>query len=109
MPKTLPSSVCRALQSEGAEPQLAAIVAHFVEYVGGEKAMGKLMFDAYRDPRATPATRQRVLDMVCYGLRFANTQAGPKDDLGAASDDDLVREAEALILKLDRTRGAASA
>lgn len=94
-------AIMAAIKGEVVPPQVAEIVAHFTVLQGGPRGIAKLLHDAYWDGRSTPATRQRILDMVLYAMRFANQQQGPPQDMGLASDEDLEREAQALILKME--------
>ncbi len=43
---------------------LNEILRSFVEQVGGEKAVGKLLFDEFRLAKGGSVVRQRILDMV---------------------------------------------
>lgn len=105
--KKIPAAAMRAIRGEGGESQLSRIVDYFVAIVGGERKFARLMFEAYQDDRATPATRQRIIDTILRGLQFANSRQPPADDLGLASDDDLLRELKTLVEKMDEKNAGA--
>ena len=93
----IPDAVKKVLAGEGHDPHVAEIVGYFIEWAGGTRKFAKLLMDEYRNPDATPATRQRILDCILRSMKWANEQQGGTDDLGMMSNEDLEREAARIL------------
>ncbi len=98
--KKLPGSALAAIRGEISEPQLAELVAHFVHEAGGMKQLAAILWQVYTNPITSSIVRQRIIDLVLRSMKHVNDRATPRDELGLASEEDLTREAQALLEKM---------
>jgi hypothetical protein len=81
-----------AVRGRTKEPRISELVQHFFDLAGGERAVAKLLFDAYHSATTTPTVKSKILELVLRSLQFANASTPPRDDLGALAEEDLERE-----------------
>lgn len=97
VPPSVRAGLKKAVRGELRDPQVAELVAHFFTAAGGTKAVALLLYQEFTAARPGSITRQRILDMILRGVRFANEKQGVRDDLGLLAEEDLARELEDVI------------
>lgn len=98
VPKGIQQALKRqAIKGEIRQPDLAKLVAHFFKNAGGEGAVAKMLYDEFVAAPPGGIARQRIMDMILRGLKWANESEAPQDDLGILTEDDLERELDQLI------------
>lgn len=98
--RKLGATVKAAIRGEVEEPQVAQLISEFTRIAGGIRGVAKMLFDSMNHPGTTAAQKHRILQLVLYGMKFSNTQKGPRDQLGLVSDEDLERLAVSLLDKM---------
>jgi hypothetical protein len=104
-PMKLSATVKAAVKGEKIEPQVAELVAEFVRIAGGTKGVAMMLFDAFNAPKTSAMQKHRILQLIIYGMKFANVTRGSGPSLGLVTDEDLEREAGELILKMQGAIG----
>lgn len=81
---------------------LARITEHLMVLAGGPEGMARRIWAEFNSKKCTPATRQRILDMMLDSLKFQEKQNEQFDPsaLGHLSKEDLEKELLKLMGKL---------
>ena len=100
VPRRVRVGLRRAVVGGITDPQLAELVCCFFEEAGGTRAVAKLLYREFKAAKPGTLTRQRILDMILRGMKFANEKNPGRNDLGVLTDDDLTRELESVVSRL---------
>ena len=95
--RKIPASVKKALAGECRDPQLAEVAANFVHIVGGPKKFAQLLYEEYKEAPKGSNVRSRTMEMILRAMKFANESQPDVGDLSLLTEDDLEREATALL------------
>lgn len=95
--KTVPAAVKTQLHQAilggaAAQPQLAHLVQHVFDLMGGERGVAKALVDEFHRKDCTPATRARILALVMDAMASTGKQFGSLEAAGQLTDEDLERE-----------------
>jgi hypothetical protein len=95
--KKIPPFVMHGLKEQAVagktrEPDLAKIVSHWFDVIGGERAFARLLASEFHAAPEGSQVRQRILDMIFRALAKMADAAPAEDDLSVLNEGDIEKE-----------------
>lgn len=98
--KTVPGIIKHAIKEtlshKRKAPHISELAQHFMDLVGGARALAKLLHTEYLAAPQGGLIRQRILEIVFRATKVQNEREGVTD-ISNLSDEDLERELEQLL------------
>src|ERR1700676_538630 len=92
-PPAVPGSVLEVLrtgvQGKIKEPNLAEVAQHFVDMIGGERQLAKMLVDQYRHVETPQSVKTKIMQIVLGHIKTLNDKSGVIEELGLVTDEDL--------------------
>ena len=107
-PPAVPGSVLEVLrtgvQGKIKEPNLAEVAQHFVDMIGGERQLAKMLVDQYRHVETPQSVKTKIMQIVLGHIKTLNDKSGVIEELGLVTDEDLERALDAHIASVAQAK-----
>lgn len=89
VPGAVLDAIGKSISGKIREPNLAEFAQHFVDIIGGERALARMLVDEIRRPECSGNIRAKILQFVLGHVKWVNERSGTIDELGNINTEDL--------------------